>query len=74
MTMLHLKAAIVQEYLKQKKVVELSHPPYLPDLAHCEWFPISEAQKTPCWKKISNAEKSWFGFFPVSEQYTSKIL
>ena len=27
------KAAIVREYLKQEKVVELPHPPYWPDLA-----------------------------------------
>ena len=29
------KAAIVREYLKQEKVVELPHPPYSPDLAPC---------------------------------------
>ena len=37
-------------------------------------FPIPGAQKTPHWKKISNAQKSRFGFFSVSEQYTSKKL
>ena len=30
------KAAIVREYLKQEKVVELPHPPYSPDLAPCD--------------------------------------
>ena len=30
------KAAIVRAYLKQEKVVELQHPPYLPDLAPCD--------------------------------------
>ena len=30
------KAAIVRKYLKQEKVVELPHPPYLPDLAPCD--------------------------------------
>ena len=30
------KAAIVCEYLKQEKVVELPHPPYSPDLAPCD--------------------------------------
>jgi hypothetical protein len=30
--------------------------------------------KTPCLKKKSNAKKSRFGDFPVSEQYTSKRL
>ena len=64
------KAAIVREYLKQDKVVELPHPPYLPDLAPCD----SWLKKTPRWKKISNAQKSRFGYFSVSEQYTSKRL
>ena len=45
------KAAIVREYLKQE-VVELSHPPYSPDLAPCD----SRLKKTPRWKKISNAQ------------------
>ena len=30
------KAAIVCEYLKQEKFVELPHPPYSPDLAPCD--------------------------------------
>ena len=30
------KAAIIREYLKQEKVVELPHPPYSPDLAPCD--------------------------------------
>ena len=30
--------AIVREYLKQEKVVELLHPPYSPDLAPCDFF------------------------------------
>jgi histone-lysine N-methyltransferase SETMAR len=33
------------EYLKQEKVYELPHSPYWPDLAPCDFFPISEAQK-----------------------------
>jgi histone-lysine N-methyltransferase SETMAR len=32
------KAAIVREYLKQVKVVELLHPSFSPDLALCEFF------------------------------------
>ena len=39
------KAAIVREYLKQEKVVELPHPPYSPDLAPCDFFLF------PCLKK-----------------------
>ena len=64
------KAAIVREYLKQEKVIELAHPPYLSDLAACD----SRLKKTPRWNKISNAQKSRFGYFSVSEQYTSKRL
>jgi histone-lysine N-methyltransferase SETMAR len=45
------KAAIVREYLKQDKVFELPHPPYLPDLAPCDFFLFP---RTPCWKEISN--------------------
>ena len=30
------KAVIVRKYLKHEKVVELPHPPYSPDLAHCD--------------------------------------
>lgn len=32
------KAFIVQDYLKQEKVVELPHPPYSPDLVPCDFF------------------------------------
>jgi hypothetical protein len=71
--LLHKAAAIVQEYLKEEKVVELPCPPYSPDLAPCD-FSYFRGSKTPCWKKISNAKKSWFGYFAVSEQYTSKRL
>ena len=73
------KAAIVREYLKQEKIVELPHPPYLPDLAPCDFFLFPRLKKTPHWKKISNRQKSRFGYFKsrfgyfsVSEQYTSK--
>ena len=63
-------AAIVRKYLKQEKVVELPHPPYSLDLAPCD----SRRKKTPRWKKISNAQKSRFCYFSVSEQYISKRL
>lgn len=32
------KAAVVREFLKHEKVVELPHPPYSPDLAPCDFF------------------------------------
>jgi histone-lysine N-methyltransferase SETMAR len=59
------KAAIVREYFKQEKVVELPHPLYSPDLAPCDFFLFPTLKKTPCWKKISNAKKSRFGYFVV---------
>ena len=39
------KAAIVREYLKQEKVVELPHPPYSPDLATCDFFLFPRLKK-----------------------------
>ena len=39
------KAAIVREYLKQEKVVELPHPPYSPDLAPCDFFLFPRLKK-----------------------------
>ena len=39
------KAAIVREYLKQEKVVELPHPPYSPDLAPCIFFLFPRLKK-----------------------------
>jgi transposase len=47
------KTAIVWEYSKQEKVVELPRPPYLPDLVPLWLYPISKAQKTPCCEKMS---------------------
>ena len=74
------KAATVREYLKQENVVELPHPPYSPELAPAHVTRSSKKKKKkkkkkiPRWKKISNAQKSRFGYFSASEQYTSKRL
>jgi histone-lysine N-methyltransferase SETMAR len=51
------KSAIVREYLKQEKAVELPHPPYSPDLVPCDIFLFKRLKKTPCWKKILKAKK-----------------
>ena len=40
------KAAIVREYLKQEKVVELPHPPYSPYLDHCDVFLFPRLKNT----------------------------
>ena len=63
------KAAIVREYLKQEKVVELPHPPYSPDLAPCD----STLNKHFAGRKHQGA-KILVDYFSVSEQYTSKRL
>ena len=35
------KCILVQDFLKEEKVVQLSHPPYLPDLSPCDFlFPL----------------------------------
>ena len=63
------KVAIVREYLKQEKAVKLPHPPYLPDLATCD----SRLKNHLAGRKY-RWKKSRFGYFSVSEQYTSKRL
>ena len=68
------KAAIVREYLKQEKFVELPHPPYSPDLAPC-FFPIPEAQKnTSLEEDIKRAKMSVQLFFSVWTVYLKKIM
>ena len=39
------RAAIVRKYLKQEKVVELPHSPYLPDLGPCDFFLFQRLKK-----------------------------
>jgi hypothetical protein len=68
------KAAIVRKYLKQEKVVEILHPPYSPDLALCDLFPFPRLKKYLAGRKYQARQISRFGYFPVSEQYTSKGL
>ena len=55
------KAAIVREYLKQEKVVELPHPPYSPDLAPCD----SRLKNTSLEENINRAKISVRLFFSV---------
>ena len=64
------KAAIVHEYLKQEKIVELPHPPYSPDLAPCD----SRLKNTSLEENIKRAKNHGLAIFSVSEQYTSKRL
>ena len=45
------KAAIVSEYLKQEKVVELPHPPYSPDRAPCDFFLFPRLKKNLAGRK-----------------------
>ena len=63
------KAAIVRKYLKQENVVELPHPSYSPDLA-----PWDSRLKNTSLEEKNKRAKSRFGYFSVSEQYSSKRL
>ena len=37
---------LVQDFLKEEKVVQLSHPPYSPDLSPCDFFLFPLLKKT----------------------------
>jgi histone-lysine N-methyltransferase SETMAR len=45
MTMLCHTRAIKREYLKQEKVVEFPHTPFLPDFAPCDFFLFPRLKK-----------------------------
>jgi histone-lysine N-methyltransferase SETMAR len=66
--------AIVREYLKQEYGIELPHPPYSPDLTPCDFFLLPRLKSTLLEEKNQTRNKSWFGYFQVSEQFTSKRL
>ena len=55
------KAAIVREYLKQEKVVELPYPPYSSDLPHCD----SMLRNTSLGETIKRAKISVRLFFSL---------
>ena len=40
------KCVLVQDFLKEEKVVQLSHPPYSPDLSPCDFFLFLLLKKT----------------------------
>ena len=40
------KCVLVQGFLKEEKVVQLSHPPYSPDLSPCDFFLFPLLKKT----------------------------
>ena len=50
------KAAIVREYLKQEKVVDLPHPPYSLDLAPCDFFLFPRLKKNTMLEENSRTE------------------
>ena len=41
------KCVLVQDFLKEEKVVQLSHPPYSPDLSPCDFFLFSFTKEKP---------------------------
>ena len=40
------KCVLVQDFFKEEKVVQLSHPPYSPDLSPCDFFLFPLLKKT----------------------------
>jgi len=50
------KANIVNEYLSKNKVKILSHPPYSPDLAPCDFFLFPKIKKELGGRSFSNIE------------------
>ena len=40
------KCVLVPDFLKEEKVVQLSHPPYSPDLSPCDFFLFPLLKKT----------------------------
>ena len=40
------KWVLIQDFLKEEKVVQLSHPPYSPDLSPCDFFLFPLLKKT----------------------------
>ena len=40
------KCVLLQDFLKEEKVVQLSHPPYSPDLSPCDFFLFPLLKKT----------------------------
>jgi len=61
------KAAIVGEFLRQEKVVEIAHPAYFPDLGPCDYFRDS---KSTSLGEIQNTKRPWFSYLPVFQGYT----
>lgn len=42
------KSKLVQAYLKEERIVQLSHPPYSPDLSPCDFFLFPKLKKKCC--------------------------
>ena len=70
------KAAIVHEYLKQEKVVELPHPqpPYSPNLVPWAFFLFPRLKKHLAGRKYQTRKNLGSAIFLVSEEYNSKRL
>ena len=68
------KAAIVREYLKQEKVVELPHPLYPPDLAPCGFFLFPMLEKHLAGRKYQTHKNLCSAIFRVWTVYLEKIM
>ena len=48
------KCVLVQDFLKEEKVVQLSRPPYSSDLSPCDFFLFSLLKKTLCGRRYDS--------------------
>ena len=68
------QSAIVHEFLKQEKVVELPHLPYSPDLAPCDFSYSRGSKNTSLEENIKRAKISVRLFFSFWTVYLEKIM
>ena len=64
--------AIVSEYLKQEKVVELPHTPYSPDLTPCDFFLFLRLKKHLAGRKYQTRKNLGLAVFQCLNSVTRK--
>ena len=63
------KCVLVQDFLKEEKVVQLSHPPYSPDLSLCDFFLFHLLKKTLSGRRYESRSAVDSEFTSVSRVY-----
>ena len=64
------KCVLVEDFLKEVKVVQLSHPPYSPDLSPCDFFLFPLLKKTLSGRCYESGSALSSANLPVSSGYT----